>query len=109
MGKALKIGSVENELLEKILRLGGKELVELGMESEDDILDAIHKSVEEAQIHGREKLTFTLSFSVKVDLGKGEQENSLSWRVTHKTARLGSLMEDDPGQEKMEFGDENLT
>ena len=90
-----------NELLAGIFRRSGDALVEMGAEVEDELLKAIAANAEEAMNHEKKELVMTLSHSIRIDLGKSEQKDTLGWRVSCKTEMSSRL--DDPDQGQMDL------
>ena len=90
-----------NKLLAKIFRCSADGLVEMGAEVEDELLAAIAAAAAEAMMHGKEGWVMTLSHSIRIDLGKSEQKDTLGWRVSCKTEMASRL--DDPDQGQMDL------
>ena len=96
-----KAMEVTNEKLERIARLSAQRLPVLIGEMEEDILLAIRKKVEEAQALNKEKVSFSLTHTIKLDLGKDSQTDSLAVGIRVKNEISGELP--DPDQTEMEF------
>lgn len=102
MGKKRKTVEITNKRLEEIFQRSADQLQEMGAEAEEDLLAMIAATAEEAMNQGKEKLVVVLNHAIRIDLGKSEQKDSLTWRVSCKTERTTRL--DDPDQDQMDMG-----
>ena len=100
-GKKSKTVEITNKRLGEIFARSAKQLVEMGVESEEDLLAMIAATAEESMNQGSEKLVVVLNHAIRIDLGKSEQKDSLTWRVSCKTERTTRL--DDPDQDQMDL------
>lgn len=86
---------MENARLQRISKYSAGRLEILIAEMEDEILEAIAKVTAESQHHKKDKLTFTINHSIKLDLKKNTQEDTISFGVKLKHGRCGEIPGDD--------------
>lgn len=91
-----------NALLESIANNASDDLRRLIEEGEKDILNAIYKAQEEAQLQETAP-KFNLGFKIAVDLDKSTFECCLSWSL--KQSLSVSHQIEDPKQGKLPIGD----
>jgi hypothetical protein len=95
-----------NALLQQIAEHASDDLAGLIASGEADILAAIHKMEEEAQLQ-EAKPKFTLGFKITVDLDKNTFDCDLSWSLK-QTLGVSHQIED-PKQVKLPLDDTKVT
>ena len=84
-----------------IAKLAAARLPRLFAEAEEEIMVS-----SEAQHHGKEKLSFTFSHSIKLDLGKDKQEDTLSFGCRTKVGVSGEIPDPDKPEFDLGFGED---
>ncbi len=97
---------MESGKIQSIAKLAAARLPRLFAEAEEEILEAIARVTSEAQHHGKEKLSFTFSHSIKLDLGKDKQEDTLSFGCRTKVGVSGAIPDPDAPEFDLGFGEE---
>lgn len=95
-----------NALLKQISERACEDLAKLMEEGADDILTAIHKAEEEAQLQETSP-KFSLGYKITVDLDKKTFDCQLGW--SFKQTLSVSHQIEDPAQEKLSLDDTNIT
>lgn len=92
-----------NPLLAQIATQASADILKLIEEKEKDILAAIHKMEEEANIQ-ETRPKFNLGFKITVDLDKSLFDCDLSWNIKQTVGISHQI--DDPMQEKLPIEDD---
>lgn len=87
-----------NALLKQISEAACADLEKLMEEGSDDILSAIHKAEEEAQLQ-ESAPKFSLGFKITVDLDKSTFDCQLGWSFKQTLSVSHNI--EDPAQEKL--------
>lgn len=98
---------MESEKIALIAKLAAARLPRLFGEAEEEIKEAIARVTSEAQHHGKEKLSFTFTHTIKLDLAKDKQEDTLSFGCRVKVGVSGALPDPDAPEFDLGFGAED--
>lgn len=79
-------------LLKAIAQCAADDLPNLVEGVEDEILEAIHHAAADSDDGA---VTFNLKYTIKMNLGKSTQTNTLGWSVSHKTESIRYLPDPD--------------
>jgi hypothetical protein len=97
---------MDSAKLDLIGKLAAARLPRLIAEAETELQEAIARVTEESQHHGTEKLTFKITHSIELDLGKNTQRDTISFGVRVKHGVAGTLPDPESPELDLGFGDD---